>query len=470
MLVAVGQMKAIANKYESMLSMLNRIKEGKKVTVDSTTFFSNIRASIIDIYNVLKIYQEIPRDFNQASSFVPLVQGTMDRINREYKELRKDKERPLTDYENLLNDLKQAIEPLNSNRSLENLCMYNMGQSYLRNWESGGFDFDLPKTVLSRLMENYVSCNTEFNVVDLNTDEGENLLQIQEMMPKAKIYGVSRYNASCMDKATRAKFSRFILGGIEEAKISNDAFNMVIAAPPITFETFGDKVITTSEKHMLDRANAYLRVGGLMIMPIPECCITKEIATFFAKNLGDVQVFRDPVALPKVIVLMGKKRPVLERNLDPRVFTLLRNLIIDPMLADKFEKVKYELPAGAKEIQRFRSKSLDDGELNLFFAQSAAVTDFWKKQDVDKIADHTVHPLLPFNVGQLGLVLTSGCLDGVVVEPNGCSHVVKGRVIRVEDEDREYDDDGKGVEITTTNSSRVEISTFLPDGTFKCLA
>ena len=33
-----------------------------------------------------------------------------------------------------------------------------------------------------------------------------------------------------------------------------------------------------------------------------------------------------------------------------------------------------------------------------------------------------------------------------------------------------YDDDGKGVEITTTNSSRVEISTFLPDGTFKCLA
>ena len=52
MLVAVGQMKAIAKKYESMLSMLNRIKEGKKVTVDSTTFFSNIRASIIDIYNV----------------------------------------------------------------------------------------------------------------------------------------------------------------------------------------------------------------------------------------------------------------------------------------------------------------------------------------------------------------------------------------------------------------------------------
>ena len=95
--------------------------------------------------------------------------------------------------------------------------------------------------------------------------------------------------------------------------------------------------------------------------------------------------------------------------------------------------------------------------------------DFWKKQQIDRISDRTARPLLPFSIGQLGLVLTSGCLDGVIEEPDNCSHVVKGRVIKVVDTEREINDTRDQVEISSTTSNRVEISMFLPDGTYRCL-
>ena len=42
---------------------------------------------------------------------------------------------------------------------------------------------------------------------------------------------------------------------------------------------------------------------------------------------------------------------------------------------------------------------------------------FWEKSI--NIEKQSTRPLLPFNMGQIGLVLTSGCLDGVVEEYEG---------------------------------------------------
>ena len=91
-----------------------------------------------------------------------------------------------------------------------------------------------------------------------------------------------------------------------------------------------------------------------------------------------------------------------------------------------------------------------------------------ENQKVEKLDETIKNPLLPFNIGQLGLVLTSGCLDGIVEEGDGYSHLIKGRVskqtIEVETEKN------NNIEITETTVNKVEINVLLPNGEFKVLA
>jgi hypothetical protein len=71
-------------------------------------------------------------------------------------------------------------------------------------------------------------------------------------------------------------------------------------------------------------------------------------------------------------------------------------------------------------------------------------------------------PLLPFTSGQLGLVLVSGQLNGVITEENGCGHLLKGISIK----------SSRVLPNTETNSSAtitsnaVSIKIIRPDGRF----
>jgi hypothetical protein len=93
---------------------------------------------------------------------------------------------------------------------------------------------------------------------------------------------------------------------------------------------------------------------------------------------------------------------------------------------------------------------------------------FWNDQKIQTAEENAKNPLLPFNTGQLGLVLTSGCLDGIIDEGNGYSHIVKGRVVKKTE--KENDNIGEDIELTETTSNRVEINVIMPDGTHKILA
>jgi hypothetical protein len=74
-------------------------------------------------------------------------------------------------------------------------------------------------------------------------------------------------------------------------------------------------------------------------------------------------------------------------------------------------------------------------------------------------------PLLPFNIGQVGLVLTSGCLDGVIEEMEGINHVIKGMTTKVITTNREDLDDNK-MRCTETINNQVKINIFTADGKY----
>ena len=98
------------------------------------------------------------------------------------------------------------------------------------------------------------------------------------------------------------------------------------------------------------------------------------------------------------------------------------------------------------------------------------------KNKTDGMKD--LKPLLPFNIGQIGLILTSGCLDGIIDESDGCFHLVKGRVAKKIDTYTSTEGEimkisrnkqEQTIETTSITSNRVEIKLVFPDGEIKTL-
>ena len=466
MLIWVKNLIEAQRKFVRMHEMLEKIKNGNKITVDENVFFGNFNSAILDIYSSISVLKKSSTTYNE----VLMLDSILPTLDQEYRSLRKKEEQNLVDYVEITGKFANVLHVFTTDLDINYLSSYKLnGDNFYENWACSSYL--LSDNVIDKITS-MIKRTTPFNVIDISCRRGQALLSIQNKFPMANLYGVSALQTVSITKEERAKFKRLIVGGIGEANISTDSFDMAIVIPEISFydESERSKIATILEKKYLDRGIGTLRHNGLLVFAIPIACISKSIATSIAKVFGNVRIIIEDTR-PDVAIIIGTKRPPINRTLDEKLFKRLRNLILHPELANiEEENISYQLPIGTVEISRFRSATLDDNEISLLFEESGIMNDFWKKQKVDKISDRSAHPLLPFNVGQLGLVLTSGCLDGVIDEGNGCSHAVKGRVIKVTDSDRNISDDGTQVEVASTTSNRVEISMFLPDGTYKCLA
>ena len=450
--------------------ILSRIKEtiektkaGEKVNADQAVIAGNISSIVTDVAMFLRQLDYCERENSTAKLFERIILS----VKQEQDDLRKKEEKELLDYLSIVEQLIALIDSIAASNLYE-INEYSLTiNNFNRVWGYGRFVF--PPEILERIALR-INKKEEFNLLDMNCENGENLLFLKNKMPYINSFGISYYPELQISKEDRNKIKRLILGGINNLTISNDCFDVVIAAPRITLVSYDDlKHFVPTEEKYLEKAFNYLRKDGLLIYATPICTISKNVATFLAKNFKDVSIIHDDKLIPGVVVILGTKKSAWDRELDAEEFVFLRNLVFSQESLDDQEEKIYTLPDNVVEVRRFRGGTLDNGEMNLLFSMSSIMKEFWKKQRVEKISDRAKRPLLPFSVGQLGLVLTSGCLDGVIEEPGGCSHVVKGRVVKVIDTEREFSDSGDRIEVSSTTSNRVEISMFLPDGTFRSL-
>jgi hypothetical protein len=115
-------------------------------------------------------------------------------------------------------------------------------------------------------------------------------------------------------------------------------------------------------------------------------------------------------------------------------------------------------------LEYFRGSRLDASDV-LEAVNVSMINDFLNKQTQPLVVKDQ-SPLLPFNIGQVGLVLTSGCLDGVVEEMDGVYHVIKGMTTKITDTKTEVSDDNTQIKSTETISNQVKINVFTADGKF----
>lgn len=288
---------------------------------------------------------------------------------------------------------------------------------------------------------------------------------------KVDIYGLD--SAKCLDRYDRNYYRRVIYGELKGCAISNTCFDIVVCSPAITA---GREIKAGSyvkaERELLFKAADYLRPDGWLIYVIPYYRFYTEICVHLAKNYHNFKIFTDNEANSAVYVICQKLAvPLRIENLDMEMYAKFRNMPFNYTKLDILPDLgTIKLPDRAVDIKRFRGSELNEAELVELHNLSKCTAEFWKDQKVEKLGNSQVRPLLPFNIGQLGLILTSGCLDGIVEEGDGYCHVVKGRVVKKTDTTESIDTHTHQVQIINTTSNRVEISAFLPDGTYKCLA
>lgn len=246
-------------------------------------------------------------------------------------------------------------------------------------------------------------------------------------------------------------------------RISNAVFDIINVQPKIsiTHKMKGDLYALPSKEITALRDNyRYLRPSGIMIYTIPFSRFSYEIMLFWAKNFSNVTIFKpEQDSETYNITIMGQKQ--MSKNYE-EVYAELKEIKYSDI---GFEpSYTYYLPEGTKEIELFRGGTIRASDMAKLIAEDGLYDDFFKQINDHKILTDT-QPLLPFNIGQVGLILTSGKLDGIVEEPGDRCHIIKGRTIKyvehlqgsmTSDEDR-----------VDKISNRVQINAFGADGTFK---
>ena len=291
-------------------------------------------------------------------------------------------------------------------------------------------------------------------------------------------YGVNPSPAH--KQIARPFYQRMAMGSFVGGTFQNNAFDLVAMVPPLTVSSSDNVLQANIERTNMKQVLTYLRIGGYLCVQIPAYRMIQEVNQFFARYFDSVEIFSAPSEyrgsehdIMRPLWVIARKHGEKLTKPEPKIMEQLRSAWKDKHPAIDTVTSNWSLPPEKIEITTFRGSVLDEDELREMYKTSGANTEFWSAQRHRYLLSSERSPLLRFNKGQTALVLTSGCLDGLIDEGNGCFHVVKGRIVKNHLTERSNSRDDSGAVThneTTRTEHRVEIHALLPDGTHKILA
>lgn len=371
--------------------------------------------------------------------------------------------------ENEQEQLKELIQPINTFKdwNFESFGLYEAERwiDYLSDNVYDEEKEEISNRDVNEIM-NHINTSRPYNIFSPRCGRAKGL-ELITRHGDCTSYGLeSRDNCHSIAKD---KVSRAIKGEMSGSKISNDCFDIMHLCPPISWKAetgVTGNLIEKKEKAWLRNTIKYLKKEGILIFTIPVTRCTKDMAYIFSKLLNDVQIIKSSTTSSLSYVhIIGKKEITKEPKQD--IYTYLSNLPKLLTLPTELD-FSYDLAQGGITTpELFRGSVLDESELETLILNSGLINSFWKQHDIEE-KDTDMKPLLPFNMGQIGLVLTSGCLDGIVEEYEGQYHAIKGMVTKIRDVSNSRDDsDETSVE---TISNKVQINLLTPNGKFIELA
>lgn len=267
--------------------------------------------------------------------------------------------------------------------------------------------------------------DNKVNLFDPCCDEGYALEKLA-LNENADTYGIELDGIRRTNAETRIK--RVGFGSFFASRVSYESFHGIFLNPPYLSIIGENGSKTRSEKRFLVESMYNLMQGGVMIYIIPYYRLTMDICTILCNNFENISVYRfldSEFSKFKQVVVFGIKK-VREENIEAAEklsqYAMMPERI--PMI-DTLVPESYVLPNTEKTVETFKGEEFNLGELKRQLAASNSVNMLFEKSKLDAMEKR---PLLPLNVGQLGLIGGSGLINGYI----DCDspHVIKGRIIK----------------------------------------
>lgn len=254
------------------------------------------------------------------------------------------------------------------------------------------------------------------------------------------------------------RLDRVGFGSFFHSRISQEAFHVLFLNPPYLNVMGEGGTKARSEKRFLVESIHYLMQDGVLIYIIPYYRLTYDICRILCDNFQNLSVYRfldSEFARFKQIVVLGIKKKKGDGSKQAEIlsqYAMLPNKI--PML-DALPEEIYLLAETEKKVEIFKGAVFNLGELQRQLAKSKSIDMLFEKSRIDAMEKR---PLLPLNIGQVGLIGGSGLINGYV----DCEHphVIKGRVIK-EVKKRENEEENT---LTETRVNRMLFHILTPEG------
>ncbi len=259
-------------------------------------------------------------------------------------------------------------------------------------------------------------------------------------------------------KEAECRLDRVGFGSFFHSRMSQEAFHALFLNPPYLNVMGEGGTKARSEKRFLVESIHHLMQGGVLMYIIPHYRLTYDICRVLCDNFKDISVYRflnDEFKKFNQIIVFGvkkKKDDGSEMAEKLSQYAMLPDRI--PMI-DTLKPEIYALPDEPKTVEIFKGAKFNLGELQRQLAKSKSINMLFEKSKIDAIEKR---PLLPLNIGQVGLIGGSGLINGYVDCEN--PHVIKGRVIK---EVKKYEDNVTNT-LTETRVNRMLFNVLTPDG------
>lgn len=446
-------------------------------------------------YEKLFIYEYSPIRYNSEDKVNISYDSFISNLVSDYI----DKARKVSDFKEVLSSVEQMLGIMSSifnDRKYVyygDSLRYNIGcetsSTSLINWEGWMNTIKLDE-VASCISAN--NSKNKYRLFDASVPHKKYCLEVNDNIAIASkdwqlpldFYGVSK-----AEGLKSNEYKRIIIGNVQEIKVAAKSFDIVHSFLPITNEIESscfvnvlghDNFANVKEILRLRFLSTILRPDGILIVHLPLYALSSDLCHELSKRFTNFSVFHKENYLRSktIITLVAKRRSNNETDGESvkNDYDTLRNILFETTYdSEKQEllipifKQDYVLSPNTNTSKNFvfRGHHLSQDELVSFTTKSNLYNQFYNSKETYFDRYEGKHPLLPFTNGQLGLVLVSGFLDGIVQEDDEHCHVVKGRSSKHIASDIDFGE--KTVVLHNNYSNKIEINMFEPDGTYKTL-
>ncbi len=277
-------------------------------------------------------------------------------------------------------------------------------------------------------------------------------------------YGVELDEYRAEEAQTR--LHRVGFGSYFHSRISHEAFHVMLLNPPYLSVVNENGGNTRLEKRFLAESADHLITGGLLIYIIPYYRLTPDICRILADNFSDITIWRfaaGEFAKYKQIAALGIRKK--KEDGSALVAALSRYAFTPEDIPELSElpEGRYTLPRTPVTVPTFKGAKFNEAELAEQLKRSKSFSRLFEKSSLDNMDKR---PLLPLNIGQVGLIGGSGMINGLI--ECDTPHIIKGRIVKElrSEVTASVDRDGESVptEVRETLTNKMIFNLLTPKG------